>query len=137
MSEKIKALQIIHLALCAGAIFTYILLGNISMETLSVSNIDGSSLVYLGLPIIAFALSNFLFNNQLKQADNKRKLEDNIAVYQTASIIRWAVLQGSAFLILFLKPDFILFGILLIIYLVLLRPTEARMRKDLDYLGNV
>lgn len=137
MSTKIKTLQIIHLALCAGVILFYLLSGSASVENLSFSSIDDSSLVFLGLPIIAFALSNFLFKNQLKQADNKRQLEDNIEIYQTASIIRWAVLEGAAFLIVFLKPDFILFGILLIIYLVVLRPSEARMRKDLNYLGTV
>ncbi|PBJ06831.1 hypothetical protein BSF42_40060 [Flavobacterium sp. ACN6] len=40
--------------------------------------------------------------------------------------------KGAAFLILLLKPDFILFGILVIIYLIFLRPTEERINNDLN-----
>lgn len=45
--------------------------------------------------------------------------------------MRWAILEGAAFLILFLKPDFVLFGLLIIIYLIFLRPTEERVNNDL------
>ncbi|HUH51958.1 MAG TPA: hypothetical protein VLZ11_07650 [Flavobacterium sp.] len=131
MSAKIKMLQTIHLALCLGVILFYLLIGGISVESLNIAKVDGSSLVYLALPVLAFVLSDFLFKNQLKKADHKLKAEDNYMVYQNASIIRWAVLEGAAMLIAILKPDFILFGILLIVYLAFVRPTEARMRKDL------
>jgi hypothetical protein len=58
------------------------------------------------------------------------KLEDKLPVYQTASIIRWAILEGVAFIILILKPDFLIFGILVIIYLIFLRPTEEKITND-------
>lgn len=134
MSAKIKTLQIIHLAFCVGVILFYLFIGSVSIENLNISNIDDSSLVYLALPVLAFVLSDFLFKNQLKQADKKLKAEDNSDVYQNASIIRWAVLEGAAMLIAILKPDFIISGILLIVYLILVRPTEARMKKDLETL---
>lgn len=132
MTEKIKTLQIIHLAVCAGTILAYFLLGELSIEKLkNIQVIDSSSIVYVFIPILAFVLSTFLFKSQLKQIDPKLKTEDKLPVYQTASIMRWAVLEGAAFLILFLKPDFILFGILIIIYLIFLRPTEERINNDL------
>lgn len=132
MTEKIKTLQIIHLAVCAGTILAYFLLGELSIEKLkNIPVIDSSSIVYIFIPILAFVLSTFLFKSQLKQIDPKLKTEDKLPVYQTASIMRWAVLEGAAFLILFLKPDFILFGILIIIYLIFLRPTEERINNDL------
>lgn len=134
MSAKIKSLQSIHLAFCAGVILFYLFIGEISMENLNISNVDGSSLVYLALPVLAFVLSDFLFKNQLKQVDIKPKTEDNFAVYQQASIVRWAVLEGAAMLIALFKPDFLIFGILLIVYLILVRPTETRMKKDLETL---
>ena len=121
MTEKIKTLQIIHLAVCAGTILAYFLLGELSIEKLkNIPVIDSSSIVYVFIPILAFVLSTFLFKSQLKQIDPKLKTEDKLPIYQTASIMRWAVLEGAAFLILFLKPDFILFGILIIIYLIFL-----------------
>lgn len=132
MTEKIKTLQIIHLAVCAGTILAYFLLGELSIEKLkNIPVIDSSSIVYVFIPILAFVLSTFLFKSQLKQIDPKLKTEDKLPIYQTASIMRWAVLEGAAFLILFLKPDFILFGILIIIYLIFLRPTAERINNDL------
>ncbi|MCM0664451.1 MFS transporter [Flavobacterium tyrosinilyticum] len=132
MTEKIKALQIIHLGICVGTIIAYFIVGDISLETLQVPTVDSASIIYLAIPVLAFVLSSILFKAQLKQIDPKLKLEDKLPIYQTASIMRWAVLEGAAFIILFLKPDFILFGILLIIYLLFLRPTEEKINNDLS-----
>ena len=44
--------------------------------------------------------------------------------------MRWAILEGGAFLILFMKPDLLIFGIVLILYLVVLRPTEQKIVSD-------
>ncbi|MCV2486604.1 MFS transporter [Flavobacterium sp. SH_e] len=132
MNEKIKTLQIIHLAICAGTIIAYYIVGDITSETLHIPTIDSSSIVYLAIPVLAFVLSSVLFKMQLKQIDPKLKLENKLPIYQAASIMRWAVLEGAAFIILFVKPDFILFGILLIIYLIFLRPTEERINNDLS-----
>ncbi|MFC0778968.1 MFS transporter [Flavobacterium sp. HJSW_4] len=132
MTEKIKALQIIHLAICAGTVIAYFIMGDISLETLQIPIIDSVSALYLAIPILALVLSSILFKTQLRQIDPKLKLEDKLPVYQAASIMRWAVLEGAAFLILFIKPEFIIFGILLIIYLIFLRPTEDRITNDLS-----
>lgn len=132
MNEKIKTLQIIHLGICAGTIIAYFIVGDISLETLNIPAIDSNSILYLVIPVLAFVLSSILFKAQLKQIDPKLKLEDKLPVYQAASIMRWAVLEGAAFLILFIKPEFILFGILLIAYLLYLRPTDERITNDLS-----
>ncbi|MHC0446247.1 MFS transporter [Flavobacterium sp. 3-218] len=132
MTEKIKALQIIHLAICAGAIIAYYIMGDLSLEKLNIPVIDSNSILYLAIPVLAFVLSSILFKAQLKQIDPKLKLEDKLPVYQAASIMRWAVLEGAAFLILFVKPEFIIFGILILIYLLFLRPTEERIINDLS-----
>ncbi|TDO94537.1 MFS transporter [Flavobacterium sp. 245] len=136
MSEKIKALQIIHLAICAGTIIAYYILGDLSIEKLRIPTIDSSSAVYVLIPVLAFVLSSFLFKSQLKQINPKLKLEEKFPIYQTASILRWAVLEGAAFLILILKPEFILFGILVLIYLIFLRPTAERIDNDLSDSNN-
>ena len=131
MTEKIKTLQIIHLALCAGLIIAYFVIGEISVEKLkTILIIDASSIVFAILPFLAIIMANFIFKSQLKQVDQKLKLEDKLPVYQTASIIRWAILEGVAFIILIMKPDFLIFGILVIIYLIFLRPTEEKISSD-------
>lgn len=133
MSDKIKVIQIIHLAICAATILAYFFVGELSIEKLKkIPTIDSSTIVYFFIPVAAFVLSTFLFKSQLKQIDPKLKTEAKLPIYQTASIMRWAVLEGAAFLILFLKPDFILLGILIIIYLVFLRPTDERINNDLN-----
>lgn len=132
MTEKIKTLQFIHFGICAGTIIVYFIVGDLSFETLNIPAIDSTSILYLVIPVLAFVLSSILFKVQLKQINPKLKLEDKFPIYQTASIMRWAVLEGAAFLILFLKPEFIIFGILLIVYLLYLRPTEERITNDLS-----
>lgn len=132
MTHKIKSLQMIHLAICIGMLVAYIFVGEITMDTFKVPTIDSSALIYLLIPVLAVFLSNFLFNSQLKQIDKKANVEDMLPIYQTASIIRWAVLEGGAFIILFAQPNLIVFGILLIVYLIILRPTKEKMERDLD-----
>ncbi len=134
MTEKIKTLKIIHLAICAGTIMGYLFVGNISIETINAQSINSSDYIYFTIPIIAFFLSNFLFKSQLKQVDTKLKPEDNLPIYQTASIVRWAVLEAAAFFILFMKENLLLLGIIIIAYLVFLRPTEDRINRDLSNL---
>lgn len=130
MNEKIKVLQIIHLGICAGTIVAYLFVGDFSVEILNVPSIDSSDLIYFAIPILALFLSNFLFRLQLKQVNPKLKPEDNLPIYQTASIIRWSVLEAAALLILFLKPELLVLGILMIIYLVSLRPTEDKIVSE-------
>ncbi|WP_035652024.1 hypothetical protein [Flavobacterium sp. ASV13] len=136
MSDRIKTLQILHLAICAGTIVAYYILGDLSIEKLQIPVIDSSSAIYILIPVLAFVLSSFLFKYQLKQINPKLKLEEKFPIYQTASILRWAVLEGAAFLILILNPDFILFGILILIYLIFLRPTAERIDNDLSDSNN-
>jgi hypothetical protein len=130
MTEKIKTLKVIHLAICAGVILAYIFAGQFTIEQLKGQEIDTDDLVYLIVPIAAFFLSNFMFKSQLNQVEPKSTLEEKLPVYQTASIIRWAILEGGAFLILFMKPDLLIFGIILILYLISLRPTEEKIISD-------
>jgi hypothetical protein len=130
MNEKIKVLQIIHLGICAGTIVAYLFVGDFSVEILNVPSIDSSDLIYFAIPILALFLSSFLFKSQLKQVNAKLKPEDNLPIYQTASIIRWSVLEAAALLILFLKPELLVLGILMIIYLVSLRPTEDKIVSE-------
>lgn len=132
MTEKIKTLQIIHFAICAGTIIAYFFVGEISLEKLKIPAISTLSIIYTLVPILAYIISTFLFKSQIKQIDPNLKLENKIPFYQAASIMRWAILEGAAFILLFLKPDYILFGFLIIIYLLFLRPTEERIKNDLS-----
>lgn len=136
MTQKIKTLQNIHLAICAGIIIVYFIIGNLSIEGLTIKTIDSSEIVFVAIPFLAFILSNFFFKSQLKQVNAKMNPEENLPIYQTASIMRWAILEGAAFFILFVSPKFQLLGIITIAYLAILRPTEDRIIKDLQNSGH-
>lgn len=134
LTKQLKTIQIIHFALCLGVIVFYAILGEFSMDQLTLENIDSESLVYLAIPIVAIALSEFQYKQLLNQADPNLKLEENLGKYQTASIVRWAILEGAALLLLVLVPQFTILGVLLLLYLIYVRPTESRAKKDLNYL---
>lgn len=132
MTEKIKTLQIIHFAICAGTILAYFFVGEISIEKLKIPELSTIGIIYTLIPILAYIISTFIFKSQIRQIDPKLKLEEKLPFYQAASIMRWAILEGAAFILLFLTPDYIVFGILIIVYLIFLRPTEERIKSDLS-----
>lgn len=133
MPEKIKTLKIIHFALCVGLLIAYYILGELNtIDKFSIPQLDASNYIYLLIPVLAYILSNFLFKSQLKKIDSSLKLEEKYPFYQTASLIRWAVLEAAAFAILFLQKELIMYGILIILYLIFIRPTENKMKTDLN-----
>lgn len=137
MSKKLKVIKIIHLAICSGVIIFYILLGNLtSFESLKIPDINSSTIIYVIIPIISILASNLLYYSQLKKIDKSLTIEDKLPFYQTASIMRWAILEIGAFVILFLEPGFVLFGLLIVVYLVMIRPTEDQIRNDLEKTRN-
>lgn len=134
MTEKLKTIKIIHLFLCAGIIAIYVLMGNLTHpETLKMPVIDSASMVYLALPILAFLMGNFLYKSQIKKLTRESSLNDKFMMYQTASITRWSIIEGLTLVLLFLKPDFIAFGFLMIMYLLFLRPSEDQFKRDFEH----
>jgi hypothetical protein len=133
MQEKLKTLKIIHLAICGGVLVAYIILGQItSLDALKLPVINNDSIIYLLIPFAAFLASNGLYKFQLKKGNPKLSIEENLPIYQTASIIRWAILEGAALVLLVLKKDFIVFGLLIIVYLFLIHPSEDKIKRDLN-----
>lgn len=130
MNQKIKTLKIIHLALIAGITLAFTFLGN--FKTMFDMVIDDSSLFYAFIPAIAYVSSNFIFKNMLRNIQKDASNEEKLAIYQSASIARWAIIEGACFLILILKPDFLLLGVILLIYLILLAPKKAQIFQTLD-----
>lgn len=134
MKQKIKSLQIIHLALCTGVIIAYVIMNKLSSlrDIFNISIDTNEDYIYLLIPVFAFVLSNFIYKQQLKTTGKNSSLDFNFNIFQSASIMRWAVLEGSAFIILILKPELIISGIVIIVYLFLLRPTEERFKNDVN-----
>ncbi|WP_375324785.1 MFS transporter [Flagellimonas sp. GZD32] len=136
MKEKFKTLKIIHFGICAGVALAYIIVGDLhTLEFLKLPEFNSGTNILLSIPLGALLVGEKLFKSQLKSIDPNISAEDKIAPYQTASLIRWAVIEGAAFIILFMAKELIVVGILLILYLMYLRPTQDRMLRDLANAG--
>lgn len=136
MKEQLKIIQTIHLALTLSVAIAYFFLTDItSIDELFILPAINSSNIYIGIiPIVAYILSNILFKKSISKIDKKLTIEENMGAYQTAALIRWAILEGAAFIIITNRPEFILFGAVLILYLALLRPTESNITSHLKNL---
>ncbi len=136
MKEKLKPIKTIHSGLTLGIAVAYFILGDLqTLEFLKIPKIETSTFIYLLIPIAAIFLGNILYKQQLKNIANNLTLEEKIGTYQTASLIRWAMLEGAAFFILFAKKEFVLIGLFLIFYLVFLKPSEEGMKRDFEMAG--
>lgn len=135
MQEQLKIFKIIHIALVVGLIMAYFFLGNLfDFSQLKMPEINNENMIYLTIPIVAFLLSNLLFKRLVSKIESNLSLKQKLVAYQSATIVRYAILEGAAFIILIIFPKFIVFGILLIVYMALLRPTEQRIKRDLHIL---
>ncbi|NJB83077.1 MFS transporter [Wenyingzhuangia aestuarii] len=137
MEQKLKTIKTIHLAIVLGICVGYYVIGDFkSLEQLTqIPKITKGSVIYALIPLVAVILSSVLFRLQIQKIDTNLPLEDKIAPYQAAAIVRFAILEGTCFLILILQRDFALLGIILIIYILLLRPTENKIKSDLKHIG--
>lgn len=130
MKTKIKTLQIIHFTLLIGVTVAYFILGD--LLNINTPKLEGENLYYMFIPAIAVLTSNILFKNYISKINKTDKPELIISNYQTASLIRWAILEAGAFIILILKPELIVFGLLLLLYLLLVRPTKEKIERELN-----
>lgn len=130
MHQKIKIIKIIHLALSTGVTLAYLFIGD--FKNILNIEIDNSFLIYSFIPVIAYVLSNLIFKNTLKQIKKDTSTNEKLAIYQSASIFKWAILEGACFLILFLKPEYILLGVVLLFYMILLAPKDDKIFQLLD-----
>ena len=129
MEQKIKTLKFIHLSLVAGVTLFYFLMGD--FKNIFNLQIDNSDLPYSFIPAIAYVFGNILFRNTLKKIDRENSTDEKLAMYQTASIMRWAVIEGACFAIVVLKPKLLLFGVILLIYMILLAPRKNQILQAL------
>lgn len=130
MIQQVKILKIIHLSLLTSVTVAYFILGDIF--NLTMPKLEGDNLYYTFIPAIAVLISNFIYKKAISKIDKKIDTQQKLAQYQFASIMRWVILQAGAFLILILKPELLVFGLLLLLYLLLVRPTEQKIENELN-----
>ncbi|MEM9078211.1 MAG: MFS transporter [Bacteroidota bacterium] len=135
-TEKLNSTKIIHVALCLGVTLIYFVLGDLhTLEFLNVPKIDANAIIYLFIGVSAILVSNMIYKKLLTSVDPKLDLEKRVSTYQTACIVRWAILEGAALLILFLKKEFLVIGLFLILYMAFAKPSLEDMKRDFALAG--
>ncbi|MDG1040199.1 MAG: MFS transporter [Polaribacter sp.] len=130
MNPKIKTIKIIHLALSAFVILAYLLIGD--FKNIANIEIDNAFLRYSFVPVIAYLLSNFLFKKTVNKIKKESSIVEKFTLYQSACIQKWTVLEVACFLILLLKPAYIILGVVLLFYMILITPKEEKIFEALD-----
>lgn len=136
MQPQFKVTQIIHIALVIGITVVYVIVGQLqNLNFLEFSEVEIGTLPFLLIPIGAVLFGNAMYKMNLKKVTSEATLLQKWTTYQTACIIRWAMLEAAAFFILFVRKEFLMVGILLILYMAYLYPSKARMESDLKSVG--
>jgi hypothetical protein len=135
---SLKVMAILHLAFTVmPLIFSLVIL--IVINNYSIFNFENIDLIYYLFPLIAMTvvyLSSIVFNNLLTKIERTHSLQEKLNKYQTASIIKYAMLEGSAILCIvtaLITAHVIFIGIAwaIIAYLYLQKPTGDIVIKDL------
>src|SRR6266481_8276443 len=134
-----KMLPMIHLALLIGQVLFGTVVYNITPQ--KGFSFDGSAnpFIYLSLALAfgGFTAGNILFTKQLQKIEPESTLSQNLVTYQTAFIIRMALLEGPS---LFSIVAYMLSGnlfflavfCLIILYFIFIRPTKDKIVNDLN-----
>ncbi|WP_420572621.1 hypothetical protein [Kordia sp.] len=143
-NQFVKTLTIIHLALVVGVvIFTCVTLFlNKDAMNFEFSGEDSFLLIYPVIAIGGVSMSQLLFKKMLAVAKQKTDLIAMLGQYQTASLIKYVLIEGPAmigtvFFLLTNNAAFIAIAGLLIAFLVLQRPTKTKIESDLALRGEL
>ena len=136
-NPSLKTLSIIHLALCSGVfIFGFIMFSKIkSTEIILNDSNDIFKYIIPSAAIIAIFLSNFLFKNQLNSITENAEIKEKLVKYQSASIVKYAVLEGTALLSVVIYSSttnflYLLIALGMLLYLILQRPTLSKIISE-------
>lgn len=140
----LRTFNLIHLALVAAVVVPGLL---IYMQTES----QGFSLSYSGdvmfflvpvMAIVGIFTGNYLYRNIINSLASKNTLKEKLSGFQTASVIKYALLEGPALLgfVAYMGEGnlyFIIISLLLALWLIAQRPTRDRVERDLMLEGNL
>ncbi len=121
MKEKFKIIRTIYFALLAGIILAFIFGHEVNLKT--IGEISESQYIYLLIPIAGIIGSQLLFEFNIKKLKSNIENESKIGEYQTASLMRWAVLEGAAFFSIFDDEAPQINAVIIIAFFILIYPT--------------
>lgn len=135
----LRSLSVIHLALLAGqVIFGIVAYAQSKKIYFGIHNMDSVFMYIVPLVAIGGFMGGYLmFKKQLTVIRSKSSLGEKVIAYQTALIVRYALLEGPSLLaiVIYMQDGNLFFlGIagLMILYFLSLRPTMEKVENDLD-----
>lgn len=135
----IKTLTIIHAAFIIGPlIFSFIILF-LSSE-ISIFNTDNIPVTYYVIPFVALLIIYAglrFFKNQISKIEKTLPLNQKLASYQTAFIIKCASVEAPAFLCIMLtiltgETVFVIIAWMILLLLYKFRPTKEKIIENLS-----
>ena len=125
----------LFIGLTLFAIFVYSQNGNFEAD------MSGNNVFIYIVPITAalgYFSSQFIFRKQLGSIKRESTLDSKLSRYQTASIVRYALIEAPAFLALiayFLSGNalHLVIAIALLLYFFSLRPTSLKMMNQIPF----
>ena len=140
----LRTITIIHLALVAGVLILGFVMYSITENQKLELSYSGDPMFFI-VPIMAIAgilVGNYLYGNSIKGLTSKNSLQEKLAGFQTASIIKYALLEGPALLglVAFMNEGnqyFLIISILLVLWLIMQRPTRDKIERDLMLEGTL
>lgn len=142
-NKFVQTLTMIYMALLSGLLF-FIAIVFFQFDGGMTPTFDTSDTLLLIYPVIAIGaivVSQMIFKKLLAAAENKPGLKNKLDSYQTASIIKFAMIEGPAFLGIVLSMTtgntaFIAIAGVLVIFLILQKPSRTKVESDLNLRGD-
>ena len=135
----LKTLSTLHMAFCAAVlVFSIVIL--IVIEDYSIFDRLNINSIYYIFPFVAVTVvyaSQFIYRSIINNLKPKSDLNKKLAIYQTANVIRYAMIEGPSILCIVAclitnQLVFIIIAWCILAYLYTLKPTKEKLIKDLS-----
>lgn len=134
-----KTITYIHLGICAFLALVVGIIYGVLQPDLNPTDDPTSMILELIVPvlsIISIASSHFFYKRIIKRAKALQLPLAKLEQYRIASIVRWAAVEGSAFLAILSfvftgRNNMLLYALMLGVFLIYLRPLKSRAIEEL------
>lgn len=133
----LRTLKIIHASLCLGLIFCsgFVFMQNGGFE----ASLNNDVFVFV-VPIVAmmgYFGSTWVFQKLIRNLPKIEDLTKKLQRYYVASLVKYAIIEGAAFLALFgyyysANAMHLVIAICLIVYLIFQRPTLEKLNQEVS-----
>ena len=138
--EYLKALKVIHIGLTTGVVIFLIIAGVLQLTGFE-HELKELEMILLGVTAFA-AISgifagNMIFRKRLEQLIELKNLNEKLTGYQSALIVKYALIEGPAFftVVAYLLTANVLFPVIavfLVVVMVLSAPRKDKLITDLN-----